>query len=91
MPRAGGVQDARRVLTSDLLLVKPVGTDRWVQFRDVFEVDGKPVHDRSERLVKLFLEPTGSSARQVEQIAARARATTSAACSGRSTCRCWRC
>ena len=58
------------VLTSDLLLVKPVGTDRWVQFRDVFEVDGKPVHDRSERLVKLFLEPTGSSARQVEQIAA---------------------
>src|SRR4029077_18138242 len=57
------------VLTSDLLLVKPVGADRWVQFRDVFQVDGKPVHDRSERLVKLFLEPTGSSARQVEQIA----------------------
>jgi len=70
MPRAGGVQDVRRVLTSDLLLVKPAGADRWVQFRDVFEVDGKPVHDRSERLVKLFLEPTGSSARQVEQIAA---------------------
>jgi len=70
VPRAGGGQDARRVLTSDLLLVKPVGADRWVQFRDVFEVDGKPVHDRSERLVRLFLEPTGSSARQVEQIVA---------------------
>jgi len=68
MPRSSGAQDVRRVLMSDLLLVKPAGADRWIQFRDVFEVDGKAVHDRSERLVKLFLEPTGSSARQAEQI-----------------------
>src|SRR5262249_23717447 len=39
-----------------------------VQFRDVFEVDGNPVHDRNERLVKLFIEPTASSASQVEEI-----------------------
>jgi hypothetical protein len=53
---------------SDLLLVRPSGATRWVQFRDVFEVDGKAVRDRSERLVKLFLEPTASSAQQVDDI-----------------------
>jgi hypothetical protein len=57
-----------RELTSDLLLVRPEGAPRWIQFRDVFEVDGKPVRDRSERLMHLFLAPDGSTARQVEQI-----------------------
>src|SRR5262245_31897183 len=68
VPRSLVAQDARRVLFSDLLLVRPAGATRWVQFRDVFAVDGKPVHDRNERLVKLFLEPTASSAQQVEDI-----------------------
>jgi len=57
-----------RELKSDLLLVKPEKADRWIQFRDVFEVDGHPVRDRSERLMKLFVEPTHSTAGQVEQI-----------------------
>lgn len=57
-----------RELKSDLLLVKPERADRWIQFRDVFEVDGHPVRDRSERLMKLFVEPTQSTAGQVEQI-----------------------
>jgi hypothetical protein len=68
VPRSLTQHDARRVLFSDLLLVRPSGATRWVQFRDVFAVDGKPVHDRNERLVKLFLEPTTSSAQQVEEI-----------------------
>ena len=68
VPRSPTTHDARRVLFSDLLLVRPSGATRWVQFRDVFAVDGKPVHDRNERLVKLFLEPTASSAQQVEDI-----------------------
>ncbi len=50
-----------RELKSDLLLVRLAGDDRWVQFRDVFEVDRKPIRDRDERLFKLFLEPTSSS------------------------------
>jgi hypothetical protein len=58
-----------RELKSDLLLVRPVGADRWVQFRDVFDVDGRPVRDRSERLMKLFVSPTPSTATQAEQIA----------------------
>ena len=58
-----------RELHSDLLLVRPKGADRWVQFRDVFEVDGQPVRDRSQRLTKLFLSPWSSISDQVWQIA----------------------
>jgi hypothetical protein len=57
-----------RALKSDLLLVRPQDADEWIQFRDVFEVDGQPVRDRSDRLVKLFLEPSGSTGQQVRRI-----------------------
>ncbi len=57
-----------RELKSDLLMVKPVGGDRWLQFRDVFEVDGRTVRDRNERLMKLFLSPSASSAAQTDRI-----------------------
>jgi hypothetical protein len=54
------VSDARftqnRVTRSDFLLVRLPGRDGWVPFRDVFEVDGRAVRDRSERLEKLFLD-----------------------------------
>ena len=46
----------RRTLRSDLLLVKPAGLEQWFIFRDVFEVDARPVRDRENRLTKLFLE-----------------------------------
>ena len=55
----------RRDLRSDLLLVRAPAGDRWMEFRDVFEVDGKPVRDRAERLEKLFLQPSASTQRQV--------------------------
>jgi hypothetical protein len=57
-----------RELKSDLLMVKPIGGDRWLQFRDVFDVDGKPVRDRNERLMQLFLAPSSSSAAQTQRI-----------------------
>ena len=57
-----------RELKADLLMVKPVGADRWIQFRDVFDVDGKAVRDRNERLIHLFLAPDASSAAQVQRI-----------------------
>jgi len=60
----------RRDLKSDVLLVRAPAGDRWMQFRDVFEVDGKPVRDRAERLTKLFLQPSASTQRQVDDIAA---------------------
>jgi hypothetical protein len=58
-----------RELKSDLLMVRAEGEDRWVQFRDVFEVDAKPIRDRDQRLFKLFIEPTSGSRRQAEAIA----------------------
>ena len=49
---SGAVKHGHRVTqVGDLLLVKPPGADAWVEFRDVFEVDGTPVRDRDERLV----------------------------------------
>ena len=41
---------ARACCKSDLLLVKPADSDRYVELRDVFEVDGQPVRDRQARL-----------------------------------------
>ena len=38
-----------RELKSDLLLVRPVGADGWMQFRDVTEVDGRKLKDRNDR------------------------------------------
>src|SRR5262249_39423134 len=60
----------RRDLRSDVLLVRAPAADRWIQFRDVFEVDGKPVRDRDDRLTKLFLQPSADARRQEEDIAA---------------------
>lgn len=57
-----------RDLRSDLLLIYPIGAGRWVQFRDVFEVDGTSVHDRNDRLANLFLKPSPSTAAQVRRI-----------------------
>jgi hypothetical protein len=62
-----GVRQSR-TMKSDMLLVRAPAGDRWLQFRDVFEVDGKPVRDREERLAKLFLTPSPSVQQQIENI-----------------------
>ena len=51
----------RRNLKSDLLLVKPADGDRYVELRDVFEVDGKPVRDRQARLERLLRDPAAGA------------------------------
>lgn len=66
--RVAQLLPTHRELKSDLLLVKPAGVDRWLQFRDVFEVDGKEIRDRNERLMQLFVKPSSSSAAQAERI-----------------------
>lgn len=44
-----------RRLRSDFLILRlPGDDDVWLGFRDVFEVDGKPVRDRQERFQRLF-------------------------------------
>ena len=64
----GGEQPAVRTLVSDFLLVKLPDQNVWLPFRDVFEVDGKPVRDRQDRLTKLFLQPAATAVQQAEQI-----------------------
>jgi hypothetical protein len=61
-------QIQERRLRSDLLLMRPDGDVSWVQFRDVFEVDGKPVRDREERLTALFLKPNATTLRRAGNI-----------------------
>jgi hypothetical protein len=66
----GTNQLAHRELVSDLLLVKPEGFRAWMEFRDVFEVDGTAVRERDERLVKMFLTPSLSTNEQIAKILA---------------------
>jgi hypothetical protein len=66
--RSGTTKWGERVLVSDLLLVRPAGADDWLQYRDVFEVDGQRVRERTERLPALLADPSASAAAQVERI-----------------------
>jgi hypothetical protein len=47
----------KRVLRSDFLLVRYPSAVAWMAFRDVFEVDGKPVRVQDDRLTRLFVDP----------------------------------
>ena len=48
------VQHFVRALRSDYVLVKPADTEPWFGYRDIFDVDGKPVRERDARLVQLL-------------------------------------
>ncbi len=65
---SGQALATHRELRSDLLLVRPGGTERPVDFRDVFAVDGKVVRDRHERLTRLFLDRSASATQQLNEI-----------------------
>jgi hypothetical protein len=57
---------ARR-LRSELLILKHDDFG-WVEFRDVFAVDGSKIRDRDDRLLRLFLKPDGDPAVQGRRI-----------------------
>jgi len=57
-----------RTLLSDYLLVVVAGTGEWMPFRDVYSVDGVPIRDRSDRLLKLFVEAPPGAYRQALRI-----------------------
>ena len=61
--------ERRRRLVSDYLLVKVAGLSGWVPFRDVIEVDGQKVHDRDQRLSRLFLESPADAMDQAMRVA----------------------
>lgn len=64
--RFGGRVEERR-LTSDLLVLTDPAQG-WVTFRDVFEVDGRPVRDHDQRLTKLFANPAADARVQARTI-----------------------
>ena len=57
---------SRRLRSSFMLVLVP--GRGFTPFRDVFEVDGKPVRDRDDRLLALFLKPSASSLEQAQRI-----------------------
>jgi len=59
-PSTGVFVSAERRLRSEVAVVN---TDAfgWIGFRDVFEVDGKPVRDRQDRFQFLFGQPVNQS------------------------------
>jgi hypothetical protein len=67
-PSNPGPGKQRRELLSDFLLVKGQNANDWHQFRDVREVDGKPVADRERRLTELFLQPWDTALKQAARI-----------------------
>ena len=66
-PRTGPVI-ARRQLVSDVLMVQLPGRP-WQSYRDVAEVDGRPVRDRADRVQKLFLSGGADRASRFQDIA----------------------
>ena len=57
-----------RTLQSDLILVRSAEEDRFVELRDVFEVDGKPVRDRQARLERLLGANSTAAGSQIAAI-----------------------
>lgn len=65
---AGEPMAARR-LRSDMLIIADADLG-WIGFRDVFEVDGRAIRGRDERLVDLFLEPHADRMAQARRLVA---------------------
>ena len=59
-----------RELRSDLVLMKSGGDASWTEFRDVFEVDGRAIRARDDRLEHLLRQPAGVASSDVETILA---------------------
>ena len=65
--RGSGTQ-GRRLLRSDMLVING-GPAGWISFRDVLEVDGKPVNDHKDRLGKLITELEPDTIEQAMRLA----------------------
>jgi hypothetical protein len=69
LTRQSASSAASRRLRSELLMVD-AGRFGWIAFRDVFEVDGRPVRDREERLSRLLGHVTADSIQQARSLVA---------------------
>jgi hypothetical protein len=58
----------RRTLVSDVILIN-AGAAGWISLRDVFTVDGSPVRDHTDRLLKLLTNPAPDAYQQALRLA----------------------
>jgi len=54
--RAGGAMNTRNIKSDFVLVQLGMDGEGWLPFRDTFEVKGKKLRNREERLLKLFLD-----------------------------------
>lgn len=62
-----GTDAVSRALRSDMLIIPDVAVG-WLGFRDVFEMDGQSVQNRTERLQSLFMRPVPDRMAQARRI-----------------------
>lgn len=60
----GSIGGITRRTRADMIVMDVEDGDAWVPFRDVYEVDGKLVRDRDERLMRLLGQSTPNSFEQ---------------------------
>ena len=65
--RQSGPMIARRQLLSDVVMVQ-LKDRQWLSYRDVAEVDGSPVRDRTDRVRELLLSPAAARDDQFRRI-----------------------
>jgi hypothetical protein len=70
---SGDLSAATRFLVSDFAIVKADALSGWLGFRDVLDVDGKPVADHEERLAHVLMASQGryDEARRLSDESAR--------------------
>lgn len=56
-----------RILQSDMLMFNG-GALGWIGFRDVYEVDGLPVRDHTDRLLKILTNPAPDALEQARRV-----------------------
>ena len=64
----------KRTTRADLVFVRLAGEVPWASYRDVFEVDGRVVRDREDRLAELFMNPRSDAHEQARRLLAASAA-----------------
>lgn len=67
--RNRGGNATRTRLVSEFLLMRVQGIGEWIGFRDVFEINGRQIRDRQDRLATLFLGDATTALAQAQRIA----------------------
>jgi hypothetical protein len=65
------IGDRDRNLRSDYALTRAADKEAWVGYRDTFEVDGKPIRDREDRLIQLLAGGAPAAAARIAEESSR--------------------